>query len=460
MAIIETNPFGLRDMPFSSIGNSVPHSVSRIWRRLGAIATVVALLPACNTSGKLVLASGSTAKVASFVAADDPAAAEVGRAILAEGGTAADAAAATGLALTVTQPARAGLGGGGVCVVFDAAAKTNRTLDFMPRGSGNAATPMTLRGLYGLQAENGKLQWARIVAPAERLAERTPVSRGLAADLATDGSRLDPAARAVFANAKEGATVAQPQLQAFLGDIRRSGLRPIHGPDGSAQLARALGLDAAGIQRAVPAWRDALVVDLGSPDLALADIPEVGGGKLIKAAVDAADKAGSAGQAQAALGVVDAAAKGGDAAPGVGFVVVDATESAVACTLTMGASFGNGHLVSGAGFLAGVPVRDAGFGTPALATLTGYGRTLFAVAASAGGHDGALAAPRGLLDASLPILIDEKPAEEVLKARAPTAPGRLAVVACKTDSYGSSQDCEPIADSRLPGGAYTVTKAQ
>ena len=53
------------------------------------------------------------------VASEEPRAALAARNVLSAGGTAVDAAAAAGLMLTVTLPSRAGLGGGGACLLFN-----------------------------------------------------------------------------------------------------------------------------------------------------------------------------------------------------------------------------------------------------------------------------------------------------------------------------------------------------
>ena len=78
----------------------------------------------------------------SAVAADEPAAAEAAARMLAAGGTAADAVAAAGFVMAVTLPSRAGLAGGGMCLLFDADRKTVRAIDFSPRGEpGSVAVP-------------------------------------------------------------------------------------------------------------------------------------------------------------------------------------------------------------------------------------------------------------------------------------------------------------------------------
>jgi len=174
------------------------------------------------------------------VATDEPRAALVGREILSAGGTAADAAVAVSLALSVTLPSSAGLGGGGVCVVHDVKSKRTETLDFQATTPGRmsptavypVAVPGFIRGIGALNAKYGRLQWAQLVTPAEQLARfGNQVSRAFANDLrrAAPATLADPRMRKIFAAGKGGAVIKegdylkQLDLSSVLGRLRARG---------------------------------------------------------------------------------------------------------------------------------------------------------------------------------------------------------------------------------------------
>lgn len=174
------------------------------------------------------------------VATDEPRAALVGREILSAGGTAADAAVAVSLALSVTLPSSAGLGGGGVCVVHDVKSKRTETLDFQAATPGRmsptavhpVAVPGFIRGIGALNAKYGRLQWAQLITPAEQLARfGNQVSRAFANDLrrAAPATLADPGMRKIFAEGKDGAAVKEGDylkqlgLSSVLGRLRARG---------------------------------------------------------------------------------------------------------------------------------------------------------------------------------------------------------------------------------------------
>jgi NADH:ubiquinone oxidoreductase subunit 3 (subunit A) len=134
------------------------------------------------------------------VASEEPSASAVARAVLSAGGTAGDAAAAAGFMLSVTLPSRAGLGGGGACVVYHPRRDAPEALIFMPgaRQGGTAtadrpaAVPMMARGLFALTTRmQGARPFEELIAPAEQMARfGAPASRALVADLAVVGGAL------------------------------------------------------------------------------------------------------------------------------------------------------------------------------------------------------------------------------------------------------------------------------
>jgi len=133
------------------------------------------------------------------VAAGHPATAAAGLEILAAGGNAVEAAVAASLGSCVAETVMTGLLGGGHAIVWDAASRTARNLDFFCAvpglggdgregtlvdvdipfgvesvpyvvGPGSCAVPGVAAGLDALWSAHGSLPWARLVAPALRLA--------------------------------------------------------------------------------------------------------------------------------------------------------------------------------------------------------------------------------------------------------------------------------------------------
>jgi gamma-glutamyltranspeptidase / glutathione hydrolase len=186
--------------------------------------------------------------VQAAVAAGHPATVEAGLEVLEAGGSAADAAVAAGLASCVAETVMTGLLGGGHALHYDAAAGCTRNLDCFVAvpglgaepgrraellelevafgtelvhyavGIASCGVPGLPAGLGALHAEHGRLPWARLVAPALRLAR--------------DGVEFPPAHAACLAmlgpvmTMNEGAGIYSPGgalLQAG-GRLRQPGL--------------------------------------------------------------------------------------------------------------------------------------------------------------------------------------------------------------------------------------------
>ncbi len=156
------------------------------------IFTLLGLLPRVAAQGMVV--------------AQERRAAEAGAQVLRDGGTATDAAVATAFALAVTHPAAGNLGGGGFLLHRDAKGKAS-FLDFREMAPARAHARMFLRegvydedrhheslrsvgvpgsvaGLHAAWRRQGKLPWARLLAPAIALArDGFPLSPTLAKSL-------------------------------------------------------------------------------------------------------------------------------------------------------------------------------------------------------------------------------------------------------------------------------------
>ncbi|WP_129793564.1 gamma-glutamyltransferase [Sphingosinicella sp. CPCC 101087] len=222
------------------------------------------LLGACATQPATADPAGASAARGAISAAD-PRAAEAGMEILRAGGNAADAAAAVMLALTVVEPQSSGIGGGGFLVHHDehsgeltgfdgretapAAATPAYFLDAegRPRGRRDAipgglsvGVPGNLRLIEMAHERHGRLPWARLFAPAIRLArdgfQITPrLHRGLSNPDAR--ARLTAWGRTQFYQPDGqpkpvGTLVRNPELAALLEQVAARG--PEHFYTGAA----------------------------------------------------------------------------------------------------------------------------------------------------------------------------------------------------------------------------------
>jgi gamma-glutamyltranspeptidase/glutathione hydrolase len=173
------------------------------------------------------------------VSADEPRATLEGQKVLSAGGNAIDAAIAVYFTLAVTLPSKAGLGGGGICMVFDHKTKNIVALDFLSRVPANiqptssrpSAVPGNPLGMFVLHNRFGSFQWESLVAIGEKLARLgTTASRALIKDLEPVAAALiaDPESRKVFLRTdgnliSEGSLLHQIDLAGILSNLREGG---------------------------------------------------------------------------------------------------------------------------------------------------------------------------------------------------------------------------------------------
>lgn len=228
---------------------------------------------------------------AGLIAGDEPRAVIVGRDVIGNGGTVADAAVAMYFTMAVTMPSRAGIGGGGVCVYFDAPSMSGEVFEFLPRQTASGgAVPGNVRGLAALHARYGTLRWAQMLSPAEGYARfGHAVSRAFSRDLsvASNALRRVPDLRRRFEVsggelAGEGKTIVQPELSAVLAGVRQQGAAYFYGGAFARRLAEAstrigLPLTVEDIRRSLPSIRPAATLPVNS-DVAYFSTPPAAGG--------------------------------------------------------------------------------------------------------------------------------------------------------------------------------------
>lgn len=385
-------------------------------RRQCALALAFGTLAACSSPPFPEVPGGPTPGFFGGAAADEPRAALVAEAILVRGGTAADAAAALYFALTVTYPVAAGIGGGGVCVVYDAVTQSSESIEFLPRpaaSGGPVAVPGAVRGIAALHARFGRLRWSEIVLPAEEIARfGHPVSRAFATGLADAARRTaaaDARVRAVFAASgrpiEEGENLVQVELADTLGIIRVGGGGDFYFGESARRFVAGSGSSGGQVtlddlRDLLPKWRTSAAIQFG--ELTFFTAPGSPGGAPIAAQMWAMltederyQRAGADERAHliaevSARAYTDRAAGAGISAfrahalmtsydpgrhnrppgepidlglwraPGedgtTSFVVVDQRGSAVSCGLTMNRPLGLGRMAGPTGVLMAPPL--------------------------------------------------------------------------------------------------------
>lgn len=360
------------------------------------------LLAACSGPRPPVGQIGNVAGFLGVVATDEPNAALVARDALSAGGSAVDAAVAAFFMLAVTYPAGAGIGGGGICLVYDATADVTETLEFLPTrpaDGGPYAVPGAVRGMATLHARYGRLRWEQLVSPAESLARfGHSISRALSKQIAEaeDRVRAEPELRAAFTRADgalkvEGETLIQVELAAALSQIRSRGVGDYYGGQAGrsfATAARTAGgkLTIDDLRNYRPSWRQTRRQDVGNLTLHTALPPPRGGNVLFDlveqlgesdAPIPPARLSAAAGLAYGDIGAE--LPTGGDAA----LVVGDRRGSAVACVFTMQGAFGAGKMAAGVLLAPNAPEQSA-YLSPVLAVNENVDQTFMAAAASGG----------------------------------------------------------------------------
>lgn len=444
--------------------------------RAAWLLAAAALLSGCSTFNSMFGRSstpaaplGSPGFVRGFlggVVADEPRAALVGREILSSGGTAVDAAIASAFAMSVTLPSRAGLGGGGACLVYNARLREVITVSFpagarsaLPPGTDRpAALPLMARGLFLMHTRGGRLRFEQLIRPAEDLARfGTEVSAALAEDLAVVAAPLlnDPQARRVFGARgggpiRGGERLIQLDLGATLAQMRSGGVGELYQGQLSQRLEEASiaaggGLTGPELREALAQVQDAVRVPVGN-DVAFF-LPASGDGG-----------AGTAAAFQAMLGGSPPFGGGGISGASAGLLTMDPDGNAVACTFSMNNLFGTGRIAMDTGvLLAAAP----GMGTvpPApLAVSLATNRELrtFRAATAGTGQQAAGIAAATMMATAL----RREPFENGFAAI--TEPGRGLAISCPAYVPGGNASCVAAADPRGGGvatGSFTPVAA-
>ncbi len=399
-------------------------------RNIGGAAGLL-LLAGCSLIGNASdsLTGSSVSRPIGLAVGDEPFAVEAGASVLRNGGSAADAATAMYFALSVTYPVAAGIGGGGICLVHDAARQRDEEIDFLPRDAahgGAYAVPGSVAGFALIQSSYGKLPWQRVVAPGEELASAGfRISNALATRLVDNQNliRLDAGLAGEFLDETGhlravGSVVDNPSLAQTLASIRTQGPAGFYGgavADNLVSYSTSEGgaISGTDLRAYAPGRSNATSSKIGDQTIFVPS-RRVGAGAFLSAMMSHfVDGQGAASGADDLSSAVARATKTTlnefhvtnlpKDLGATGFAATDRNGQAVACAVTMNGPFGSGHTAAGTGItLARAPSSGeaglaAAFLTPAIAR---NDSALTFAGAGAGGPNGTAAMVYALLKLS------------------------------------------------------------
>ena len=398
---------------------------------------------------KKLAARSHGSSFAGAVVADEPTAALIARNVLEKGGNAADAATALYFALSVTYPAAASLGGGGVCLVRDATGKGEVSTISFPvvkaQAGGAIGVPGNVRGFALIQARYGSKPWATLVSPAERLAVMgTQISRATARQLADNTIIIShsPDLKQLFLQTdgspyRKTDTLRQLKLASSLGHIRAAGVNAFY--EGSfanrlVQQSAAYGgaMSLADLHDYRPVLGPAQSIAANELEIKLPSANIMAGKFAANLWQEVQSGANTTLEDKATMAAVALGARNGVSLDGnygsTSFVTVDGEGGAVACGLSMNGSFGAGHATKASGIvLASTPnATTTGHGSdylvPVMVVRAKASDGLYGAGAGAGAPKGAatvvnaaIAALTGV-DGALNNALNAGPADETSPA--------------------------------------------
>lgn len=330
-----------------------------------------------------------------YAVGDNSYAVKTGTAILAQGGNAADAASAMFFTLAVLDPAEAGLGGGGICLVHNPDTDKTTEYAFLPQASGDGAyaIPTAPRGIARMQHENGRISWNKIISPAESYAlTGFPMTESLHNALSANLDKIRPDATLAHVFLDEnghllpvGSQLIAKDLGATLTQLRELGPQDLY----TGAMAQAISGYSKISPQALAAYHSMKtkpgVMEINGNKVWLPS-EKSGAGAYIRTLLS---KTADTEKKSAFINALKQLKSGAAVSMGAtGFAVVDGQGMSVTCTTTMNTPFGTAHTVTGTGVtLAPAKAEGTGYLSPVISASSSGSDADF-VGAAAGGSAG------------------------------------------------------------------------